>query len=253
MLSRAAAIFCIVASLTRAASADDLDVLAASAVKKAVEGVPAQVETATGDHVRFTFGTAGGIHDKAAAGTDFDIVILPPAPLDDLSRRGLVVPGSRRDLGTVRLAAAVRSGAVHPALENVAELKDTLLAAPSIGLADPATGATTGIYLAKLFQQLGMADALRSKVKVYADGLNAMAAVARGEVAIGLGQMSEITPVQGVELVGPLPETVQLKTIYAAGLGSKVGDKPSARKLLDLLTSPAMAAAFRANGFDAGP
>lgn len=239
----------LTAVLGAAAHADEIIVLAAAATKEALAPVPGWLLKSTGDHVQFVFGTAGAMHDKALAGPPFDIIIVPPAPLADLIKQGAVVAGSREDLGVVRLAAAVRSGAPVPDIASVDALKTSLLQAASIGIADPATGATSGIYLANLMQNLGVAAAVASKLKLYPDGSAAMEAVARGEIALGLGQKSEITPVSGIELA-LLPESVQLSTVYAAGLASRAADKKSARDLLGFLSSPEAQTSFARNGFD---
>ena len=242
--------FAGLALFSAAAHADDLVILSAAAAKKALDPLPRSFQLSTGNQVRFEFGTAGTIHDKVVSGTLFDIVILPPAPLADLVKRGAVVGGMREDLGTVLLAAAIRSGATAPDISSLDALRATLVNAQSIGIADPGTGATSGIYLANLIRKLGIADVVKSKMKVFPDGSAAMEAVARGEVAIGLGQKSEITPIAGVKLIGLLPQSVQLRTVYAAGLATQADNKPSARQLFDSLVSPKSKASFRENGFD---
>jgi molybdate transport system substrate-binding protein len=236
--------------LARAARADDLLVLSAAAARQALAPAPGWFEKSTGSHVRFVFGTAGEMRAKALSSAPFDIIIAPPAILADLVRRDAVAAGSRKDLGAVVLAAAVRKGAPHPDISNEGALRATLLATPAIGIADPAIGATSGIYLMKLMQRLGIAAAIKSKMKLYPDGSDAMKALARGEIALGLGQKSEIIPVPGVDLVGSLPQTVQLRTIYAAGLAKQSEGKRSAGELLEFLSGPQMLASFRANGFD---
>ncbi|SRR5258708_7277915 len=236
--------------MPQSGKAADLVVLSAAALRSTMADVPGSFEKTTGNHVRFAFGTAGAIRDKVVAGEPVDLVIVPPLQLQELTKQGLVVDGSRADLGIVRLGAAVRSGAKRPAIATAAEFKQALLDATSVALADPASGATTGIYFAKLLQQMGIADALKDKLKLYPDGTNAMEAVARGEAAIAAGQMSEIMPVKGIDIVGALPEELQLKTIYAAGLAAKSAAPEAARALLRLLVSNEMAPVFTANGFD---
>lgn len=231
------------------AHADELVVLSAAAVKTVMAEVPAKFEAATGTKVRFVFGTAGVVRD-AAVGGPFDLVIIPPALLADLVKRGLVLEASRRDLGTVRLGAAVKTGTTPPAIDTEAAFKAALLAAPSIGMADPATGATSGIYLAKLMERLGVADAVKPKLRLYPEGQTAMEAGARGEVALGLGQISEITPVAGMTLIGPLPESLQLRTIYAAGLAVKSSSPAKAAALMQMLAGSELAAVFHSSGFD---
>ena len=233
--------------------ADELVVLSAAAMKTAVSSLPDKFVGVAGDHVRFIFGTAGFIRDKAVAGEPFDLVIVPPAPLADLVKRGLAVDGSRHDLGLVRLGAAVRGGAAKPPIDTPDNFKATLLAAPSIGLADPATGATSGIYLMKMFETMGVIDQIRAKLKFYPEGQVAMEAASRGEIAFGLGQISEILPVSGTDLIGPIPEQLQLKTIYAAGLAQHSHAPEAAKRLMQFLAGPEAAAAFKAQGFEATP
>lgn len=232
--------------------AADLVVFSAAAMKAAVRQVPAQFFAATGNHVRFVFGTAGQVHDKVAAGEKFDLVIATPSVLADLAKRNLVKGESTENVGVVLLGAAVKTGAPAPAIGDDQAFKKTLLDATSIGMANPATGATSGVYLAKLMDRLGVADAIHTKVKYYSEGQTAMEAMARGEVTLGLGQISEIMPVHGVTLVGPIPEDLQLKTIYAAALASKSDAPAAAQKLLDYLLGPAMRKSLKANGFALG-
>ncbi len=235
------------------ARAQDLVVLSAAAVKTVMAEVPQRFTASNGASVRFVFGTAGVIHDQAVAGVAFDLAILPPAPLADLVKRGLVVDASRHNLGAVLLGAAVRSGTFNmPKIATEAEFRQSLLDAATIGMADPATGATSGIYLARLFERLGVADAVKPKLRLYPEGQTAMEAGARGEIALGLGQISEITPVAGMNLIGPIPAGLQLRTVYAAGLATKSTDPARAQALLDLLRGPVMAEIFRLNGFEPG-
>lgn len=232
----------------RPGQAADLVVLSAAALRSAVAEVPARFQAATGHHVAFVFGTAGAIRDKVVAGEAVDVVIVPPLQLDQLVRLGLA--DGRIDLATVRLGVAVGAGAKLPAIATEAEFTQALLDARSIGFAEPASGATSGVYLTKLLLQMGVADTVRGKLKLYPDGTGAMEAVARREIALGLGQISEIKPVAGVDLVGPLPDDLQLKTIYATAVATKSAAPDAARALLAQLGAPEMAAIFKANGFD---
>ena len=239
----------VAAQPTRAA---DLVVLSAAAMKTAVSALPDGFAAETGDRVTFVFGTAGFIRDKAMSGAAFDLVIVPPAPLGDLVKRGLVVEGSMQQLGLVRLGAAVRSGTPHPDIATESSFRAAILAAGSIGMADPATGATSGIYLAKLLEQLGVMEAVRPKLKFYPEGQVAMEAAARGEVAFGLGQVSEILPVHGTDMIGTIPESLQLKTIYATGLAVGTQNKEASLRLMRYLSGPQAVASYKAQGFETG-
>jgi molybdate transport system substrate-binding protein len=241
-----------VAGTTFAAHADQLLVLSAAAAKTSVAQVPELFASAGADRVQFQFGTAGAMRDKAMQGALFDVVIVPPAAMAELVARNLVDASSQQALGTVRLGAAVAKGGAPLDLADVAALKRVLIQAQSVGIADPARGATTGIYLSKLFASLGLADEIKSKLKVYPEGQNAMEAVAAHEIDLAMGQFSEASSVVGLEPLVPLPEAVQLKTIYVAAMGQQAPHPLAARRLLDLLISPAVQHAFRSNGFDVG-
>jgi molybdate transport system substrate-binding protein len=250
MKTKSALLIGALLAVIQPAHAVDLVVFSAAAMKGAFENLPEQYLAATGDHVRLVYGTAGQVRDKAQSGQAFDLVIVPPTPLANLVDQHLVKEGSETNLARVRLGIAVKSGAALPGIQDDQAFAKVLLDAPSIGMADPATGATSGIYLAKLIDRLGIGDRVGRKVKYYPEGQTAMEAVARGEVSLGLGQISEIKPVQGVALVGPIPEDLQLKTTYAAGIGANSKSPGVAKKLLSYLTGPAIQASLKANGFD---
>jgi molybdate transport system substrate-binding protein len=235
-----------------AAHADPLVVLSAAAVKTSVAQVPELFASLSEDRVQFQFGTAGAMRDKAMQGEPFDVVIVPPAAMAELVTRNLVQVASQQALGTVRLGAAVAQGAAPVDLADVMALKRVLSQAKSVGIADPARGATTGLYLAKLFVQLGLADEMKPKLKVYPEGQNAMEAVAAHEVEMAMGQFSEASHVAGLEPLVPLPEAAQLKTTYVAAIGQQAPHPLAARRLLDLLASPPVQHSFSLNGFDVG-
>ena len=234
------------------ADADEIVVLSAAAVKAPLDAARDRAVAGTGSSLRASFGTAGAIRDKVTSGEPADIVVLPPARLDELAQRGLLLPG-HVDLGVVRLGIAVRNGASRPAIATEADIRAALLAAPSIGLADPASGATTGIYFAKLLKQLGLDQTLASRINLFPDGTAAMEALSRGEVAIAAGQISEIKPVAGVDLVGPFPEALQLRTVYSAAVAKASHAPDAARAMIAFLTSDKVAPAFAAAGYDKSP
>jgi molybdate transport system substrate-binding protein len=231
------------------ARAGEVAAVSAAAVRAPLEAAAALSESTIGERLLLTFGTAGVVADRVAAGSPVDLVVLPPARLDDLARRGLVEAGSV-PLGTVRLGLAVRSGASPPGIATEADVRAALLAAPSIGLADPASGATTGVFFARRLAELGLSEALKPRIRLFPDGTAAMEALARGEVALAAGQISEIRPVAGVDLVGPLPEALQLRTVYAVGVAAHTTRPEAARAMIALLRSARMAPAFSAAGFE---
>lgn len=233
-----------------AARAGDVAVASAAAVKAPLDAAAALSETAVGEHLSTTFGTAGAVRDIITSGRAVDLVVLPPARLDELLQQGLIEAEGRRALGLVRLGLAVRVGAPRPAIATEADIRAALLAAPVIGLADPASGATTGMFFARLLGDMGLAERLRPHIRLFPDGAAAVEALARGEVAVAMGQISEIRPVAGVDLVGPLPDALQLRTVYAAAVAAHAARPEAARRAIAFLRSPEMTPAFAAAGFD---
>ena len=233
-----------------AARAGEVTVASAAAVKAPLDAAAALSDAAIGERLTTSFGTAGAVRDSVTGGRPVDLVVLPTARLDELVRQGLVAAEGRGALGTVRLGLAVKAGAPRPAIATEADIRAALLAAPAIGLADPASGATTGIFFAKRLGDMGLAERLRPVIRLFPDGTAAVEAVARGEVAVAMGQISEIRPVAGADLVGPLPDALQLRTVYAAGVTVHAARAEAARTAIAFLRSPEMAPAFAAAGFD---
>lgn len=244
-LSTAAAFALIAAG----AGADELVALSAAAVKSSLANLPQAYQDQSGSSVRIAYGTAGAMRDQALQGARFDVIILTPAAMKELEARSLVEAGSELRLGTTSLGAAVASGHAVPDIGSVEALKQALLSASSIGIADPARGATTGIYLVKLFERLGLSAQIKDKLKVFPEGQNAMEAVARGEVDIALGQLSEAAPVQGLAPLMTLPDAVQLRSVYVAAIAAQSGRRAAAQALLELIKSAPLQDALRANGF----
>jgi molybdate transport system substrate-binding protein len=233
-----------------AARADELVVLSAAAVRPALLQVPALFERATGHRVTLGFGNATAIQSKVAGGERVDIVILPPKQIDELMERGLLAAGGRSDLGVVRLGIAARSGGGMPTITTADAFKQALLATASFGMPDPADGSTSSLHVAKVLQQLGIADEMRPKIKLFADGTKALEEVAKGNIALTVAPVTSIFTVPGVALVGPLPEALQLKTVYAAALPKSSGSPEAAKALLDMLKTPEFAAILRDKGID---
>jgi molybdate transport system substrate-binding protein len=247
---QAGLLFGVLLVVIQPACAADLVVFSAAAMKGALQNLPEQYLAASGDHVRLIYGTAGQVRDRALSGQPFDLVILPPAQLVNLAVRHLVTQAPRTDIARVRLGLAIKTGGAMPGIPDDKAFAIVLLNAPSIGIADPASGATSGIYLAQLIDRLGIGDKVHPKLKFYPEGQTAMEAMARGEVSLGLGQISEIKPVHGVSLVAPIPDDLQLKTTYSAGVSTHSASPEVVGKLLSYLTGPAVQASLQANGFD---
>ena len=238
---------CLVLLGFNGASAADIKLLTAGAFKSvAAELVPA-FERETGHKVVIESDTAGGLAKRIASGEAFDVAVLPPAALSPLVTSGKVVDGSTKPLAKVGIGVAVKKGAPLPDIGDVEAFKRALLAARAIAYIDPAAGGTSGIYLAQLFDKMGIGAELKPKSVLVPGGLVADRVV-RGEAEIGLQQASEILAVSGATLVGPIPAAVQSYTIYAGGIGAGARDPAAARALLATLSGNAVAAVLKAKG-----
>ncbi len=234
-----------------AAQADDLAILSAAAVRPALLQLPALFEKASGHRLTVSFGNATAIAGKVAAGDRVDIVILPPRQLTELIKQGHLSADGRADLGIVRLGVAVRAGSTATPVSTAEEFKQAMLAAASFGMPDPADGSTSSQHMVKVLATLGIADAMRSKIRHFKDGTQALHALAKGEIALTVAPMTSIRVVPGVALAGPLPDALQSTTVYAAALARKSSASGPAKALLAMLTSPAFAAVLRDKGIDA--
>jgi molybdate transport system substrate-binding protein len=231
-------------------AAADLVVMTSGAFTAAYESLSDGYARTTGDHFITATTTLGvgseSIPSRLAAGQIGDIVIVASDVLDDLMRRGLVVPGSRVDLARSSIAMAVRNGAPRPDISTVEGLKRTLIEAKSVAY----SASVSGDYLAKeLFPRLGIADAMKGKSqRIERERVGTV--VARGDAEIGFQQLSELRPIAGVDIVGLLPADVQRVTVFSAGIGSTAKQPEAARAFLSFLTSPAAQPAIERTGLE---
>ena len=229
------------------ACAAEIKLLTAGAMRAVVVAVLADFEKQTGHKVSLDNDTAGGLSKRIDGGEAFDVAIITPAVVDDLAKKGRIVPGSRIDLAKVGMGVAIKEGAPAPDIGTVDAFKRTLLAAKSVAYIDPKAGGSSGIYFDKLLDRLGIADQVRPKAKLKAGGYVAEL-VASGEAEIAIHQISEIVPVKGVTLAGPLPAEIQNSTIYAGGIGAAAKDGAAAKALVAFLAGPAIDPILKSKG-----
>ncbi|MES2712323.1 MAG: substrate-binding domain-containing protein [Pseudomonadota bacterium] len=216
------------------------DIFAAGAVKTAVEALLA------GQPWTARFGTVGALRDAVLAGARPRVVLLSDDALARLDAAGLLAPGGRREIGRTGVGLATRAGAPLPDIATEAALRAALLAAPSFAYADPARGATAGAHVARMFDRLGIADAMRAKTRLVPFGVEGVDLAAAGEVALAASQATEIIGRPDVALVGLLPDALQLWTGYGV---AALREAPDPTALLDLFTASAAREAFDAIGF----
>ncbi len=231
------------------ASASEIKVLSAGAFKQVVVALAPDFEKQTGHKITIDNGTAGELKKRIDGGEAFDVVAITPGLVDEFAAAGKVAPGSKVMLARVGVGVVVKDGAPKPDIGTVDAFKRALLAAKSVAYIDPASGGSSGIYIEKLLEKLGIADQVRPKTKLK-NGGHVADLIVSGEAELGLHQISEIVPVKGAALVGPLPKEIQNYTIYAAGLGASAKDKEASTEFIKYLSGPDAAAVLKSKGMD---
>jgi molybdate transport system substrate-binding protein len=229
-----------------AAVAAEIHVLSPAAVKGPVTEIAAAFGGVTGHRVVLAFATAGQVESRVAARERVDLVVNTRPRIDALVAKGRA--GTVRDLGTVRIGVAVRAGAPRPDVSSVESFRAALLAAESVAYTNPAAGGTAGTYFAGVIERLGLEDAMASKRRLAADGLDVMRMVTAGEAELGITQVSEILHADRAALAGPLPEALQLLTTYSVLVPADADDP--ARDFAAALTTGLGRSRFKAAGFD---
>lgn len=262
-MSRAIRLFAVASilfavPLLRQAGAAELKVLSAGAMRAVLQQLVPEFEKSSGHHVVLEFATAGGVEEKVADEASIDVAILTKPRLDKLVSRAVVVGGSTAVLARAQIGLAIKKGAPRPDISSVEAFKRSLLAAKSIAYVDPASGGTSGIHLAKVLEQLGVAAELKPKIKLVSASPGQGSprvgeAVAKGEAEIGIQPISELMEVEGIDVVGALPAELQSPDlVYAAGAPAASEQPIPAKALIDFLAGRPAAAVYKAKGLEPG-
>jgi molybdate transport system substrate-binding protein len=237
-------------AMTQFAHASDLKVVSGGAFKQVLTALAAQYEKESGDKLDIVYQTVGQHLDLIRSGKEeFDVAVLTPDAIDALAKEGKVVPGTAAALAKVGVGVVVKAGVPKPDISTVDAFKRALLAAKSVAYIDPKSGGSSGIYVAKLLEKLGIADQVNAKAVLVHGGAVADH-IADGEAEIGVHQISEILLVEGVMLVGPLPAEIQNYTVYAAGVGAATKDKANAEALVKFLSGSHALPIIKAKGME---
>jgi molybdate transport system substrate-binding protein len=214
-----------------------LKILSGGAVQGLVASVAPKFKAMTGLDVEGEFGAVGAMADKLRAGTPADIVVLTATMIATLVQENRVVAASVADIGVVETAVAIRAGDPPVSVPDVAELRKVFLAADAIFLPDT-KASTAGIHVAKVLAQLGIADEVAARLKIFPNGATAMRNLAASTAArpIGCTQSTEIISTTGVTLCGSLPKGCELSTVYTAAVTAQAANAKRAQDLIDLLT-----------------
>jgi molybdate transport system substrate-binding protein len=249
MLRRLAALLFLptIALVAPAAHAATIKVLTGGAFKQAVMAMVPAFEARTGHKVEVDNDTAGALQKRIAGGEAFDLAIITPPVLQALAGQGHVAAAGIVPLARVAIGVAVKSGTPAPEIGTVDQFKQAVLNARKVAYIDPAAGGSSGIYLDGLFTRMGIADQVRAKAVLVPGGLVADR-LTKGEADLAIHQISEIIPVPGVTLVGPLPESIQNYTTYAGAVGSRAANVEAAQAFLAALSGAQAAEVLRSKG-----
>jgi len=225
--------------------AAQIRVMLSAAFKEAYLELVPRFERATGHKVTPLWMPTVEIMRRLKEGDVADVVILSAPPIAELTEAGVIAPGSSVNLATCGVGVAVKAGAPRPDLSSGEALKRAVLAAKSIVYSH----GPSGVYLAALFERMGIADEIRHKV-TRVQGQPAGEIVAQGDAELGFQQVCELLPIPGIDLVGPLPPDVQEITTFAAGVHVKAKEPEAAKALLEFFTSPEAAPIMEKKGMD---
>jgi molybdate transport system substrate-binding protein len=239
----AAIIGLLLATQTQAA---EIKVLASTALKTVLEEIGPQFDKATGNNVILTFAPAAVLKTQIDQRAAFDVAILTVPITDGLARDGKL-DATRTVIAHSGIGVAIHKGAPKPDINTTEAFKRALINAKSIGFT--AAGAS-GVYLKTLFEKLNISDELKPKLKLLPGA--AGEAVAKGEVEIGLTQISEILPYADAELVGPLPSDIQSYTYFSAAVSGGSKEADAAKAFIKFLANPAALAVIKAKGMEPG-
>ena len=231
-------------------NAAEIRVFSGGALKSAVAPLAAEFERSSGHSVKIEFVPMGPLQARLAKGERPDLVFITSDVLDVLAGSGRVERAAARELGRVGIGVAIREGAVAPDISTPEAFRNTLLAARSLVYIDPKIG-TSGKHFAEVLERLGITEQMKSK-SVLGTGGFVVEPVGRGEVEIGVHQISEILPVKGVRMIGELPAALQKYTVYIAVPPAGTGSGPAAA-LVRYLTSATARASFASAGMSTPP
>ena len=237
--------------LTGAANAAEVRVMISGGLTAAFKALAPEFERTTGNKVLIAYGpsmgtTVNAIPVRLERGEPADVLIMVGYALDDLVKQGKVIADTRVDLVKSSIGIAVNSGAPKPDISSADAVRQALLAAKSVAYSDSASG----VYVStEMFQRLGISDAMKGKARqIPAEPVAGV--VARGDAEIGLQQISEMRPVKGVDIVGPLPPELQKITVFSAGIATVSKEPEAGKALIKFLASPAARDEIVKSGMD---
>jgi molybdate transport system substrate-binding protein len=224
-----------------------LKVMCARSMHQVVGDLTANFQRHSGHTVELSFGTVGALQKRLDTGETADVLILAAPVIDTLAKAGVVTGATKIAITSVGIA--IRDGATSPDVSTPAAFKSALLAARKIAFSDAAVGGSAGVYLAKLFVEMGLADEIARKGMPQQSGGEVATRVANGEADIGMTLTAEIAPIKGARVIGSLPAPLGNDTTYAAGVTAASTEKQAGEAFIRALTQPSARSAWETAGF----
>jgi molybdate transport system substrate-binding protein len=233
---------------TPSANAAEVALLSSTAMREVLEELVPAFERASGHKVAISFQSGVNVSARIREGAIADVVITTGTALDELTKEGKIVAGSRVDFVRARVGAAVRAGAPKPDIGTPEAFKNALRAAKSIGY----SRGPSGIHFESVMKRLGVFDQVKGKLIQPALGVRVGALVAKGDAELGVQQINELIPIAGIDFVGPLPSDLQTVLVYSTGLPATAKEREAARALVKFPTSEAALPVFKKLGMEPG-
>jgi molybdate transport system substrate-binding protein len=227
-----------------------IKVLSAGAVQSMVTALGNEFAKANGHELHLNFATVGALRERLSAGETADLAILSESAVAALSKTGLFVPDSIKNLGRTRTGVAIRDGAPKPDISTPEAFKRTLLSAKAVSYTDPKGGGSSGVFFGKLLDQLGIADQINRNAVLKKRGYEVGHALVDGEADIGTTFISELLTVKGVTVVGPLPGELDNPNTYTGAVLAGSPQSEAARALLTALSDPGSRSRWTAAGLE---
>ena len=227
--------------------AAEIRVFASNGVKAVVEALQHDAERATGHPLKITFNSSVGLKERMDAGDPFDVVVVTKEMMADLVKEGKVAAGTPAGIARSGIGVGVRQGAAKPDIRTPEAIKRTLLNAHAISYAQDGASRT---YIVDMLQRLGIEKEMKAKTILEQGSIRSAARVTAGDADMVLTLVSEILPISGVELVGPLPADLQHYVELSAGIGANARDKAAAKALVSYLAGPTVTPTLKAKGME---
>jgi molybdate transport system substrate-binding protein len=231
--------------------AAELKVFTSVALTQALNELSPIFEQKTGNKLVVSFDLAAVQKKRVLDGERADVIILTRAMMEDLAKQNKLASPDIVNVAGTPVALAARAGTPKPDISTPDAFKQTLLAAKSISYSDPAKGGLSGVVAGKAIERLGIAEQMKAKTTLV-PGAQSPDLVAKGEVELGIAQASEIVPVAGAQLVGPIPGELGSLTLFTGGVGAGTASADAAKALIGFLTSAEAAPHFKSKGFETG-